>query len=56
MNHKYYQKNIIAWENDIQKLLWDLEMSDQCSDDMWENSRPYDHYIVKFWVRLWHKL
>ncbi len=42
--------NKINFSNNVQKTLWDNELTGQISDGMWENTRPYDHY--RFWCRV----
>jgi len=42
--------NKINFSNNVQKTLWDNELTGQISDGMWENTRPYDHY--RFWCRI----
>lgn len=34
----------INFRNELQKILWECELSGQISDGMWENARPYNHY------------
>lgn len=43
------QSGIVYVQNKIQKALLDGELMGQISDGMWENSKPYDHYIP--WAR-----
>ncbi len=38
--------NTITVANQIQKVLFDCELSGQVSDGHWENSRPLDHWKV----------
>jgi len=40
----------INFTNNVQKTLWDNELTGQISDGMWENTRPYDHY--RFWCKV----
>ena len=41
--------NTLVLENEVQRILWEVELRAQISDGFWENSRPHDHY--RSWCR-----
>jgi hypothetical protein len=43
-------KGTITFGSNIQKALWDNEITGQLSDGYWENAKPGDHWI--FWCNL----
>lgn len=35
---------VLAFRNEVQKSLFEIELQGQISDGMWENATPHDHY------------
>jgi hypothetical protein len=46
MKTKVWQTGKIAFRNDVQKALFDIELAGQISDGHWENASPTDHWMV----------
>lgn len=46
MKTKAWPTGTIAFRNDVQKALFDIELAGQISDGHWENASPADHWKI----------